>query len=78
MQGPGSSQREEGTPPPAQEEPAEACPSTAESAPRPGNPMEAGEHGGGAVMKDSLGGCGPELRGPWPWPLRVGTWPAWG
>lgn len=27
-------------------------------------------------MKDALGGCGPELRGPWP--LRVGTWPAWG
>lgn len=36
----------------------------------------AGKHRGGAVMKDALGGCGPELRGPWP--LRVGTWLAWG
>lgn len=47
---------------PAQEEPAEACPS-AEVSGSPGNPRRAGYLGGGVVMKDNPGGCGPELWG---------------
>ena len=58
--------REEGAPPPAQEEPAEACPSAGRrvSTKRP-RKSHGGKCGGGAVMKDrALGGCGPELRDP--------------
>lgn len=63
----GAAQREEGAPPPAQEEPAETCPSAGRrvSIERP-RKSHGGECRGGAVMKHgALGGCGPGLRGPW-------------
>lgn len=64
-----------GAPPLAREEPAEACPSAAESAPStPEIPRRRAR--GRSSDERRPGGCGPE---PWgPWPPWVGTRPAWG